>query len=113
MKVRDVARELRRPVRAWVIASEDIGRRTLFDPTVQRADVIEHGYAIAATAMAHAWDHEQAIEIERLLRPPHDAFGHVVIIDIFPKSAHAVFPAVLRKQLAAVRLELSEVGIDG
>src|SRR5579863_8636922 len=90
VKVRDVARELRRSIRAWVIACEDFGRLTLFDPAVQRADVIEHGYAIAAAAMAHAGDHEQAIEIQRFLRPPHDAFDRIVVVDVFPESARGV-----------------------
>src|SRR5947209_8073524 len=62
--------------------------------------------------MCHAGNHEQAIELARLLRATHNLSHRLVVVDVALRRDRAVRPADVLYQLPAALLEGLEIRVD-
>ena len=82
-----------------------------FAPALERAHVVDLIRTRTALAVAHARHHEEADEVA--LVAAHLRQHAVVVVDAVLRRDRRVVPAVVHQDLAAARLELAEIGIDG
>src|SRR5437879_2172914 len=66
----------------------------------------------ASAAMRHARNHEQSIELARLLRATHRLGYGLVVVDVAQRRDLAVRPSDILDQLAALLLEGPQIRID-
>ena len=76
-----------------------------------RGHVVDLVRAGAAAAVLHARRHEQAHEV--VLLAAHLRQHALVVVDGVAGRDRGVVPAVVQEQLAAVRLERRQIGVDG
>jgi hypothetical protein len=114
----------------WVVilifsCDDSVRRDPLFDPSFEGGiDVmvgVIHGAEVhhiseevrprAASAVHHAWCHEQPVEVLRLVETSHLLYHAVIVIDGVEGRWGAVVPTVILEKLSAVRAEGGQIGI--